>query len=184
MMWGWIVTLCVGSGLVAAGADAALVCQKKSGAMFVRAACKKKETPVDLGTLGALGPKGDKGDTGEPGQARAYACSETSDEASASLCANKAVKGVTSVVANTTYPGYTCFVLDSSIDAESAVVLAALNGGLFGGGKANTIISAFGSSNFLGCPMNSVVVITGRHTNDTTFLGLEFAILGVNIAVM
>ncbi len=42
-------------------ADAAVICQKKSGAMFVRDACKKKETRVDLATFGAVGPPGPPG---------------------------------------------------------------------------------------------------------------------------
>jgi len=60
-------------------AEAAVICQKKSGAMFVRTNCNKKETPVDLSGFGAIGPKGDKGDKGDtgsagvPGAAIAYA---------------------------------------------------------------------------------------------------------------
>lgn len=45
-------------------AHAAVVCQKKSGAMFVREACKKKETPVDLSQFGAVGPTGPAGQDG------------------------------------------------------------------------------------------------------------------------
>jgi len=48
-------------------ARAMVICSKKSGALVVRAACKKKETVVNLSDFGALGPKGDKGDTGDPG---------------------------------------------------------------------------------------------------------------------
>lgn len=57
--------------------NAAVVCKKKSGAMFVRESCKAKEAPVDLGALGAVGPagpsgpKGDKGDKGDGGAAGA-----------------------------------------------------------------------------------------------------------------
>jgi hypothetical protein len=176
--------------VAAAAAEATVVCQKKSGVLVVRDTCRKKETAADLASLGVLGPKGDKGnkgdkgDTGDPGEARAYACSESFDELSPSLCANRPSRNVLSVVANDTYPGYTCFVLDPSIDANPAVVVASLTGGTFGGGKINTIIAAAGFANYLGCPANSVVVITARHTNDTRFLGLEYTILGVNIAVM
>ena len=60
-----------------APARAAVLCQKKSGAVLVRdSACKKKETPVDLvqfgatGPQGQQGPKGDQGDAGPPGTAR------------------------------------------------------------------------------------------------------------------
>ena len=46
------------------GAEAAVFCQKKSGAVFLRNACLKKETQFDLAAFGAVGPKGDKGDPG------------------------------------------------------------------------------------------------------------------------
>jgi hypothetical protein len=71
--------------LSAVAARADYFCEKKSGAVAIRSACKKKETQVDLTSFGALGPKGDpgpkgdtgtKGDTGNtglPGAAIAYA---------------------------------------------------------------------------------------------------------------
>jgi hypothetical protein len=49
---------------IAMPAGAAVVCQKKSGAMFVRDACKKKETVVDLSQFGAAGPTGPTGGAG------------------------------------------------------------------------------------------------------------------------
>lgn len=52
---------------IAMPANAAVICQKKSGAMFVREACKKKETAVDLAQLGAVGPTGPTGPTGPAG---------------------------------------------------------------------------------------------------------------------
>jgi hypothetical protein len=58
------------SSLVAAPARAVVMCQKKSGAVFVRTACKKKETvldPVALGLRGPAGPPGAPGDPGPPG---------------------------------------------------------------------------------------------------------------------
>jgi hypothetical protein len=178
----------VGAVLLAAAfavpAEAAVVCQKKSGAMFVRAACKTKETVLDLSTLGALGPKGDTGDTGAPGSARAYACANSLDGTTVSFCFNRPAKNVLSVVANSSYPGYTCFVLDPSIDANSAVVVASLNTtSAFSGGKINALIGADGYNNYQGCPLNSVVVVTARHTNSGASLGLEYTILGVSIAV-
>lgn len=48
-------------------AGAAVVCRKGNGAMFVRDACKKKETPVDLAQFGAVGPTGPTGADGAPG---------------------------------------------------------------------------------------------------------------------
>lgn len=41
----------VGIWLVGGAADAAVLCQKKTGALFSRDACKKKETPFDATTL-------------------------------------------------------------------------------------------------------------------------------------
>ncbi|MFN8544930.1 MAG: SUMF1/EgtB/PvdO family nonheme iron enzyme [Candidatus Binatia bacterium] len=46
---------------VAAPTPAAVLCQKKSGAVFVRVACKKKEAAVDLAQFGAVGPQGPPG---------------------------------------------------------------------------------------------------------------------------
>ena len=66
MMKGMVVV----AGVVglAGVAQSAVLCQKKSGAVFVRSdACKKKETTLDLAQFGALGPKGDKGDKGDQG---------------------------------------------------------------------------------------------------------------------
>jgi len=62
----WIVAAVAALGLTcAAHADAAVLCRRKSGVVVVRdAACKKKETALDLAQFGALGPKGDKGDPG------------------------------------------------------------------------------------------------------------------------
>lgn len=61
----------LGAGVIvlaaAVGVQPAALCQKKSGALFARAACKKKEAPVDPVALGLQGPKGDTGDRGEPG---------------------------------------------------------------------------------------------------------------------
>ena len=49
------------------GADAAILCEKKSGVIVVRTACRRKETPLDPSTFSVPGPKGDKGDAGAPG---------------------------------------------------------------------------------------------------------------------
>jgi hypothetical protein len=54
---------------VAAPTPAAVICEKRSGAVFVRATCRKKETALDLAAFGAVGPKGDRGDPGTPGAA-------------------------------------------------------------------------------------------------------------------
>jgi hypothetical protein len=65
---GWMTGVLLLS--VVAPTSAAVLCQKKSGAVFVRAACKKRETLVDPVGLNLQGPKGD---AGAPGSARAYA---------------------------------------------------------------------------------------------------------------
>jgi len=194
-----LVTVVVLALVVVAGTgvDAAVICQKKSGTMVIRESCRKKEVQVDLSAFGAVGPQGapgergpegpsgERGEPGEAGTARAYACSFSADGTTVSFCSGRAAKNVTSVVANTTYPDSTCFVLDPSIDAASAVVVASLNTtSAYSGGKINALISADGFANYLGCPPNSVLVVTARHTNDGAFLGLEPTILGVNIAVM
>jgi hypothetical protein len=41
-----------------------VLCQKRSGVVVVRAACKKKEAVLDLAQFRVVGPKGDKGDPG------------------------------------------------------------------------------------------------------------------------
>ena len=67
-----VVVSVLGSVVLGVPAHGALLCQKKSGAVFVRDACKKKETTLDATGLGL---KGDKGDPGDPAQSgsRAYA---------------------------------------------------------------------------------------------------------------
>src|SRR5437879_9781194 len=50
-------------------ARAVVLCQKKSGALFLRDACKRKETQVDPASFGATGPTGASGDTGPTGGA-------------------------------------------------------------------------------------------------------------------
>src|SRR5437667_11794448 len=66
----------VGLALAAEPALSDVICKKKSGAMVIRGACKRRELQVRLADFGALGPPGDPGDAGAPGVAgtgRAYA---------------------------------------------------------------------------------------------------------------
>lgn len=66
----------VGGFATAGLADAAVLCKRRSGAVVVRDACKKKETALDLAEFGAVGPQGlpgPTGPTGPAGTARAYA---------------------------------------------------------------------------------------------------------------
>ena len=54
----WMRAACVAAAtaLMSAPGSAAVLCQKKSGAVVVREACKKKETPLDLaGVVGGSG---------------------------------------------------------------------------------------------------------------------------------
>jgi hypothetical protein len=62
-----IVAVLVSWALGVAAVHAAVFCEKKSGAVAIRDACKKKETPVNLADFGAVGPKGDAGSPGTPG---------------------------------------------------------------------------------------------------------------------
>jgi uncharacterized membrane protein len=59
----------LGSISVVPPARGAVICQKRSGVVVSRLACRPRETALDLAQLGALGPKGDKGDPGDTGNA-------------------------------------------------------------------------------------------------------------------
>src|SRR2546427_3998831 len=69
-----LVTIVTGLALagVSAQVDAAMLCAKKSGALFLREACKRKETPIapaafGTGPTGAAGPTGPTGSGGPTG---------------------------------------------------------------------------------------------------------------------
>ncbi len=53
--------------LVAVAAPGAVLCRRKTGALFVRDACTRKESAVDPAALGLVGPKGSTGQQGMPG---------------------------------------------------------------------------------------------------------------------
>ena len=57
---------------IALDARAVVVCRSKSGALSVRDACRKKETPVALADLGLPGAQGMSGATGPAGRAALY----------------------------------------------------------------------------------------------------------------
>jgi hypothetical protein len=63
---GWWLAVSV---VLAAGwaADAAVLCTKRSGAVVIRDACKRREHPLDLAQFGASGPQGTPGTAGTPG---------------------------------------------------------------------------------------------------------------------
>ena len=66
----------VGLGLAAQPALGDVICKKRRGAMFIRAACRRRELQIRLADFGALGPPGDPGAAGAggaAGTARAYA---------------------------------------------------------------------------------------------------------------
>ena len=44
-----------------ATASGAVLCQKRSGVLVIRSACKKKEALADVAAVGLMGPKGDQG---------------------------------------------------------------------------------------------------------------------------
>jgi hypothetical protein len=114
-----IVTMVTAAGFLAVAADAAVLCQKRSGAVFARAACRKKEKALDLSQFGALGPKGDKGDAGAPGTGRAYGHILLNG----TLDADYASAGIVGV---RTTPTYFCIKLDPSIDAASAMAVVSV----------------------------------------------------------
>jgi len=59
-----IVATVVLSVVGVVSAEAAVWCEKKSGAVFIRTTCTKREKQIDLAAFGAVGPKGDQGDPG------------------------------------------------------------------------------------------------------------------------
>jgi hypothetical protein len=66
VMGGMAALLVASIGTSPARAD--VMCQKPTGAVFVRStACKGKEKALDLASFGMVGPKGDQGDAGTPG---------------------------------------------------------------------------------------------------------------------
>lgn len=167
----------------AAAADAAVLCQRRSGAIVVRPACRKKEVPVDLVALGIVGPKGD---TGAPGESRAYACSDVSfDGTLVAPCVGRPSRNVVSIIANPLASNVTCFVLDASIVAASAIAVASFADAPTTT-SVNVIINVIGTDDQVGCPANSIVVRTGRYRQADSGTGmlLESARLAVNLAVM
>jgi hypothetical protein len=163
--------------------DAAILCQKRTGALFVRETCRKRETAVDPTALGLVGPKGDPGSAGE---ARAFGCSTASGDGSlVGACEGRPSKNIVAVVASSINDGATCFILDPSIAADTAVALASFSDAFFTS-AVNVIISVFPAATFPGCPPNSVVVTTGRYRQNPSSTGMDLEIirLGVNVAVM
>src|SRR5437870_6947604 len=59
----------VGLALAAQPALGDVICKKRRGAMFIRAACRRKELQIRLADFGALGPPGDSGAAGAAGTA-------------------------------------------------------------------------------------------------------------------
>jgi hypothetical protein len=174
-------------GLVASVAQGAVLCRKRSGAIFVRDACRKREQVFNTATLGVTGPSGvagAKGDPGVPGEARAYGCSNVSlDGSLAVACTERPAKNVLQVLPADNYA--TCFVLDPSIDASSAIVLVSWNDHTATTAGPNVVLSVFAAKEVFGCPPNSVKIVTARATTvaggGLTQQGFRVA---VNVAVM
>jgi hypothetical protein len=67
----FLAAVAAGSLLVVPLAHAKVLCSNKKGALFVRDACKAKETAADPAALGLTGPQGLQGPSGPPGSAGA-----------------------------------------------------------------------------------------------------------------
>jgi hypothetical protein len=158
-----VSALAAGTLLLAGAADGAVLCQKRSGAVLVRAACKKKETVLDLSQFGALGPKGDKGDTGDagstgaPGTARAYG----------HVLANGTVDGNyanAGIVGARTTPTYFCIKLDPSIDAAKAMAVVSVEetnlNNLANGGNSDLKVARFVGASSICTQGNELTVAT------------------------
>jgi hypothetical protein len=78
-MSGWrVIAAAIAATMAAQGTVGAVVlCKKKSGAAFVRDACKKKETQVPAAELGLVGPAGTNGTNGTNGTPGAIGPSRT-----------------------------------------------------------------------------------------------------------
>ena len=61
------IALAVAAALTTTPANADVLCKTKKGAVRERAACKPRETQLDLAALGLQGSPGSKGDKGDPG---------------------------------------------------------------------------------------------------------------------
>jgi hypothetical protein len=68
------------AGASAVPAEALVACKTRAGAVFVRDACRRRETPLDLASLGTAGPAGAPGATGPQGRAAAYLADATNRE--------------------------------------------------------------------------------------------------------
>jgi len=118
-------------GSTALPARALVVCKKKSGAVFLRDACKKKETVVDPAAFGATGPQGPagaqgpQGPPGSPGQATKFdfrAAADTAptvifDSGKLQLAAACSAAGVVTLTAATSVDNATLQSFGNMIDS-------------------------------------------------------------------
>ena len=123
-----VAAMAVGS--TAVPARALVVCKKKSGVVFLRDACKKKETLVDPASFGATGPQGPPGPPGypgppgSPGQATKFdfrAAADTAptvifDSGKLQLAAACSASGVVTLTASTSVDDATLRSLGNSAD--------------------------------------------------------------------
>jgi hypothetical protein len=86
-MSGWrLMAAAIAATMAVQGtAGAVVLCKKKSGAAFVRDACKKKETQVPAAELGLVGPPGAPGTNGTNGTPGATGPSHTYQVTAADL---------------------------------------------------------------------------------------------------
>jgi hypothetical protein len=68
---GWIALVAGAAVAVGSPALADVLCRTKKGKVTIRAACKKKESAVNLADLGGTGPQGPQGPAGPEGPAGA-----------------------------------------------------------------------------------------------------------------
>ena len=170
-MRGRVIAVAVVLSLVrVAGAEGAVFCQKKSGAVFIRDACKKKETQVNLGALGAVGPKGDKGDQGNPGApGSALGYARVLDDGT--LVTDDS-KNVTQANVSKGNSGETCFA-NLSFTPHSAV---ATIDGTDAPGFIRVFVPRSGSG-FALCPPGGQAEVFTNDADGTTIAGRAFFIV-------
>jgi hypothetical protein len=127
-IWGVVCAL-----LIAAQAEAIVICQKGKKLRLRESACTSKETLAqDLALAAQPGPKGDPGDPGAAGTARAYA---EVDAAGPSLVAarTKGFTGVTSIGA-----GLYCLAPEAGISPTTNPAVVSASGPLTANAYAYT----------------------------------------------
>ncbi len=123
----WAINMVLAGVVVGRTAQASVMCEKKSGVVFVRStACKRHETSLDLSQFGATGPAGPMGlqglqglpgSQGLPGTARAYAVCDRSTTPVSAL-------NITSISHPST--GIYCLTPAAGIDTTTSVTMVSV----------------------------------------------------------